>query len=108
MRESDPRILLFGLYELGFRALEAMAARNLRIAGVVTKPEDSLESQPLAGLAKKMGVPLLAPESPRRAEFLRRARTLAPDLIAVAGYHKILPPSLLRLPPRGVINLHGS
>jgi methionyl-tRNA formyltransferase len=105
---DSPRILLFGLYELGFRALEAMAARQLRVAGVVTKPESSLELLPLARLARKMDLPFFAPDTPRKASFLREARALAPDLIAVAGYHRILPPSLLRLPPRGVINLHGS
>jgi methionyl-tRNA formyltransferase len=35
-------------------------------------------------------------------------KALAPDLIAVAGYHRILPAALLQLAPRGAINLHGS
>jgi methionyl-tRNA formyltransferase len=105
---NEPRILLFGLYELGFRSLEALAARDLRVVGVVTKPESSLELLPLTRLARTLALPLLAPESPRRASFLRDVKELAPDLIAVAGYHRILPPSLLRLPSRGVVNLHGS
>ena len=105
---SQPRILLFGLYDLGFRALEALQDRALTVVGVVTKPESALELQPLARLTRKLGLPLLAPESPRATPFLREATALVPDLIAVAGYHRILPPALLRLPPRGVINLHGS
>jgi methionyl-tRNA formyltransferase len=102
------RILLFGIYELGFRSLEAMIARHLNVVGVVTKPENLLEAQPLTRLARETGTPVFAPESPREASFLRQARLLRPDLIVVAGYHKILPSSLLRLPPRGVLNLHGS
>src|SRR5205085_883999 len=102
------RILLFGIYELGFRALEALTARRLNVVGVVTKPDSLLEAQPLARLARETGRPLLAPESPRDAAFLRQVRLLQPDLIAVAGYHRILPPSLLRLPSRGVLNLHAS
>jgi methionyl-tRNA formyltransferase len=105
---GSPRILLFGLYELGFRSLEALAARNLRVAGVVTKPESALEEQPLTRLARALSLPLFAPETPRDPAFLRGIRALAPDLIAVSGYHRILPSSILRLPPRGVINLHGS
>jgi methionyl-tRNA formyltransferase len=31
-----------------------------------------------------------------------------PDLIAVAAFGRILPPSILSLPPRGCINVHGS
>ncbi len=103
-----PRILLFGIYELGFRSLEALLARNMNVVGVVTKPEGLLEAQPITRLARETGLPVLAPESPRDAGFLRQVRLLRPDLIAVAGYHKILPGSLLRLPPAGVINVHGS
>jgi len=108
VNRTSPRILLIGLYDLGFRALEALAARNLPVVGVVTKPEGFLETRPLARLARAMAIPLFAPESPRESPFLRRAEALAPDLLAVAGYHKILPTALLRLPPRGAINLHGS
>jgi len=106
--QPAPRILLFGIYELGFRSLEALLARNLNVVGVVTKPEGLLEAQPITRLARETGRPVLAPESPRDAGFLRQVRLLRPDLIAVAGYHKILPGSLLRLPPSGVINVHGS
>ncbi|HVE38672.1 MAG TPA: methionyl-tRNA formyltransferase [Planctomycetota bacterium] len=106
--QPTPRILLFGIYELGFRSLEALLARNLNVVGVVTKPEGLLEAQPITRLARETGRPVLAPESPRDAGFLRQVRLLRPDLIAVAGYHKILPGSLLRLPPSGVINVHGS
>src|SRR5437870_431515 len=49
-----------------------------------------------------------AKNPPRAAAFLRQVRLLRPDLIVVAGYHKILPPALLRMPPRGVLNAHGS
>jgi methionyl-tRNA formyltransferase len=105
---DSPRILLFGLYELGFRSLQAMVARNFPVAGVVTKPESSLELPSLVQLARTLHLPVLAPDTPRQARFLRAVRALAPDLIAVAGYHRILPPALLRLPARGTINLHGS
>lgn len=102
------RLLLFGIYELGFRALEALVLRNLDVVGVVTKPDPSLEAQPIYRLARAIGRPVLAPESPRDPEFLRQVRLLRPDLIAVAGYHKIFPSALLQIPPRGVINVHGS
>src|SRR6476646_561467 len=104
----SPRILLFGIYELGFRSLEAMLSRSQNVVGVVTKPEGLLEAQPITRLARETGRPVLAPESPRDPGFLRQARLLRPDLIAVAGYHKILPTALLRMPSAGVINAHGS
>ena len=74
--ESAPRtrVLLFGLYDLGLRALEGMEARKLDVVGVVTKAEPTLEAQPFVRLARAMGRPVFAPESMRDPEFLRRIR----------------------------------
>ncbi len=116
MRETssiqDPaprvRVLLFGLYELGLRALEGMEATPFEVTAIVTKPEPMLEAQPFVRLARATGRTVFAPESPRDPEFLRQVRRIAPDFIAVAGFHKLLPRDLLRVPARGAINLHGS
>lgn len=35
-------------------------------------------------------------------------RELAPDLIAVVAYGRILPKEILEIPPYGCINVHGS
>ena len=105
---SRTRILLFGMYRLGYLSLEEMLARGLEVVGLVTKPDPLIEEEPLAQLARSRGLPLLIPTRPGGAEFLKHVRRLRPDLIAVAGYHRILPRELLTLPTRGVINLHGS
>lgn len=102
------RILLFGIYKLGFRSLEALLERGMDVVGVVTKPDPQLDRQPLVCLARERGLPVLAPERPSSLSFFKEVRRLRPDLIAVTGYHKILPARLIALPPRGVINMHGS
>ena len=102
------RIALFGIYDIGLRALEALTAEHLEVVTVVTKPEAQPDAQPVARLARSLGKPVLTPHSPADRSFEDRMRELQPDLIAVAGYHKILPPQLLALPPQGVLNLHGS
>ena len=33
---------------------------------------------------------------------------MAPDLLLVAAYGKILPPAVLAIPPRGALNVHAS
>jgi methionyl-tRNA formyltransferase len=101
------RIALFGIYDIGLRALEALTAEHLEVIAVVTKPEEP-EEQPIARLARSLGKPVLTPHSPADRSFQDRIRELQPDLIAVAGYHKILPPQLLALAAQGVLNLHGS
>jgi methionyl-tRNA formyltransferase len=102
------RILLIGLYKLGHLSLEAMLRRGMDVIGVVTKSDPLLDGEPLACLTRSRGLPLLVPPGPRDPAFVKRVKALHPDLIAVAGYHRLLPPRLLALPPRGVLNLHGS
>lgn len=102
------RILLFGMYKLGHLSLDALIARGMDVVGMVTKPDPRIDQEPLARLARSRGLPLLLPAAPREPGFLRQVRRLRPDLIAVAGYHRKLPPRLLSLPPLGVLNLHGS
>jgi len=41
-------------------------------------------------------------------DFLQALNVWKPDLIAVAAFGRILPPTILSLPPLGCINVHGS
>src|SRR5579862_4214332 len=102
------RILLFGMYRLGFLSLDAMLARGMKVVALVTKPDPLIEEEPLAQLAKSRGIPLFMPSGPGEADFLKALRPLRPDLIVVAGYHRKLPRSILALAPRGALNVHGS
>src|SRR3989442_9063686 len=59
-------------------------------------------------LALARGVPVLQPERLRDPAFQEQLRQLAPDLIVVAAYGKILPRGVLDIPPHGAINVHAS
>src|SRR5262249_18162429 len=59
-------------------------------------------------IASARGLPVLQPERLRDAAFEDALGALAPDLIVVAAYGKILPPAILALPPRGCLNVHAS
>ena len=63
---------------------------------------------PVKQLAMTHGLPVLQPERLRDPAFQTALRELAPDLIVVAAYGKILPPTVLALPPHGCINVHAS
>ena len=102
------RLLFFGIYDIGVRALAALCHRGKKIVAVVTKPDAAAERQPVAAWAAHRGFAVLQPSSPKTADFLAEIRRLRPDLIVVAGYHKVIPPAILELPARGVINVHGS
>src|SRR5260370_10397457 len=101
------RVLLFGIYKVGSEALQSLIRRRVNLVGVVTK-SDSKEEQPVATVARDNQLPLLMPDSPSEEDFLQQISLLSPDLIAVSGYHKIIPQTVLSLPRLGVVNMHSS
>src|SRR5439155_1209281 len=60
------------------------------------------------GEAEANRLPVLQPERLHDAAFQDALSALAPDLVVVAAYGKILPRAVLDLPPRGCINVHAS
>jgi methionyl-tRNA formyltransferase len=63
---------------------------------------------PVHELAERLQLPVLTPQRARDSEFIEQIRSLAPDLIVLASYGKILPQSLLEIAPLGNWNLHAS
>jgi len=59
-------------------------------------------------LALAHGLAVLQPERVRDPSFLDALRALAPDLVVVAAYGRILPRTILDLPPQGCVNVHAS
>ena len=84
------------------------------VATVVTQPDRPagrgrrLEQPPVKVVAAKSGVEVVQPVSVRRPRFAAWLRRVAPDLLLVAAYGKILPPAILAIPPRGALNVHAS
>jgi len=109
------RIIFMGTPELSCASLrELLASPSFQVTGVVTqadKPKGrdlKLQPSPVKQLALSHGLTLLQPERARNEEFLQQLRSLEPELIVVAAYGQILPPSILELPRLGCINVHTS
>lgn len=81
---------------------------------MVTNPDRSagrkleLHAPPVKEAALDAGLEVLQPEKARDPEFQQRLRALAPDVASVVAYGKILPASVLDIPPFGFVNLHFS
>ncbi len=109
------RVLFFGTSEFAVPSLEALA-RDARfdVIAVVTQPDRAkgrgrhLAVSPVKAAAERLGLPVMQPRRVRSAAFLETARSLAPDVLALASYGQIIPPALLELAPLGPINVHGS
>jgi len=63
---------------------------------------------PVKVYAEAQGIPVYQPNTLRGAEFEALLTELAPELIVVVAYGKILPQNVLEFPKHGCINVHGS
>ncbi len=65
-------------------------------------------SSSVTQLAREKNLTLLQPEKIRDEAFLETIRALKPDICVVVAYGKILPQTLLDIPPMGFLNVHTS
>lgn len=103
-----------GTPEFAVPSLEALLRSEDQVVGVVTQPDrpkgrgQELTAPPVKQLATRSGIPVLQPTKMKDPGFLSALQAWQPDVITVAAFGRILPPSILSLPPRGCINVHGS
>ncbi len=131
-----PRILFFGTPEIAVPTLRKLKHSGLcEVVGVVTQPDkpsgrgQKLRPSPVKQAAEELGLAVfqptalkgisqtgdgleftsLKPPSTPSAEFVQYLNQAGPfDCFIVVAYGKIIPPSLIELPKRGIINIHLS
>jgi methionyl-tRNA formyltransferase len=109
------RLAFFGTPDFAVPSLLALLEEGFDVVVVVTQPDrpqgrsrSTLVPPPVKEAALAEGLPVLQPENPNSAEFLEALKAHAPDLGVVVAYGHILKPSLLAVPPRGMVNVHAS
>lgn len=108
------RLVFAGTPEVAVPSLDALAASDHDLVGVVTRPDApagrgrKLVASPVAQRAAELGVPVLKPDHPRDPAFQEELRALAPDCCPVVAYGALLPQSALDIPAHGWVNLHFS
>ena len=63
---------------------------------------------PVGERAARLRLLALTPARPREPAFVAQLAELRPEIGILADYGKLLPPAVLDLPPRGILNLHPS
>ena len=58
--------------------------------------------------ALELGLEIYQPERIKDAKVVARLQAIAPELMVVVAYGQIIPPSILSIPPHGVVNVHAS
>lgn len=109
------KILFMGTPDFARFSLQALVERSgHKICGVITQPDKpkgrgyALMPPPVKVYALERGIPVFQPDTLKNDAFAELLDTLAPDLIAVAAYGKILPKNVIDYPKYGCINVHGS
>ena len=107
-------ILFMGTPDFALASLRALHESGQRIVGVITQPDKPrgrgyvLTPPPVKVYATEHDLPVYQPATLRNGAFDETLASLAPDLIVVVAYGKLLPKSVLEYPRLGCINVHGS
>lgn len=103
-----------GTPDFALFSLDALVKNGEEIVGVVTQPDKpkgrgyTLTPPPVKVYAQEHGFEVFQPTTLKDGAFSETLERLAPDMIVVVAYGKILPKYVLDYPKYGCINVHGS
>ena len=95
-------------------SLSAVLDAGHHVVAAVTRPDAhagrGLKPRPPAVkvVSAHRGVPILQPEALESPGFLESVEALAPEVLVVVAFGRLLKPPLLDMAPRGAINVHAS
>ncbi len=104
---------MFGYHTMGCVGFDALLRNGFEIAAVFTHRDDPAEEvwwERLTDRAEAHGIPVHYPEKPELKDpaFAVQVAGYRPDFIFSFYFRWMIPESVLRLAPRGALNLHGS
>ncbi len=104
-----------GTPDFAVPSLAALLEAGHEVCGVFCQPDkpvgrhqNKLQAPPVKQFALSNDIPVFQPVKLRDGTALAQLKELAPELIVVAAYGRILPDDILALPPKGCINVHSS
>ncbi|HVX58036.1 MAG TPA: methionyl-tRNA formyltransferase, partial [Candidatus Saccharimonadales bacterium] len=91
--------------------LQALVAAGYRVAAVVVSQSDPAQSRKartleVATVAQQLGIPLLAPA--KLTDIKDQLQEIGAQAGILVAYGKLVPPEIIDLFPRGIINIHPS
>ncbi|MEK7540378.1 MAG: methionyl-tRNA formyltransferase [Patescibacteria group bacterium] len=114
MLSKQTRVVFFGTPDLAIPALQALVESGVLILAVVTQPDrpvgrkQLMTPPPVKVWAEEHHLNVIQPQKIRTLEFETWLKDQKPDICVVVAYGKIFPESLLKVPPKGFVNIHPS
>jgi len=108
------KIIFAGTPEFAADSLEAIIKHGHQVIAVYTQPDrragrgKKILKSAVKLVAEKHGIPVYQPEKLTNESAQKELAGLAPDLMIVAAYGLLLPPTVLSTPTLGCINIHAS
>lgn len=114
------RVVFMGTPLFAVPSLKALIEAGYEVCGVFSQPDkpvgrhqNKLKPTPVKECALNYNsigynIPVYQPENLRDGTALSVLKELAPELIVVAAYGRVLPDEILTLPSMGCINVHSS
>ena len=108
------RIVFMGTPDFAVAALETLHEAGHDIVGVYTRMDTpknrgmKMLPPPVKVKALEYGIPVYQPKNLRGEDTQQELRDMAPEVIVVAAYGRILPQAVLDIPKHGCLNIHAS
>ena len=108
------RIVFMGTPDFAVPCLQKILDSHHQVVGVFSQPDKPkgrgyvLTPPPVKELALQYNLPVYQPATLKDGTAMEILRELAPEIIVVVAYGKILRKEVLDLPKYGCINIHGS
>ncbi|MEO8097180.1 MAG: methionyl-tRNA formyltransferase [Acidobacteriota bacterium] len=108
------KLVFMGTPAFAVPSLDSLVKAGHQVMAVFTQPDrpkgrgqkDSMPAVKEAAL--RLGLPVYQPERVRAPEIVEQLGAMAPEAMVVVGYGQIIPQAILDIPPKGIINVHGS
>lgn len=108
------RVVFMGSPHFAMPSLRALVDAGYDVAAVITQPDrpagrgGRVTPPPVKVVAAELGLSVLQPSTFKEEGAVEALRLLAPDVVVVAAYGRILPRRVLDIPRRGCVNVHAS
>ena len=108
------RLVFMGTPDFAVPCLRRLAEDGHEVLAVFTQPDKPqgrkfiITPPPVKVTAQELGLPVFQPKTLKDEAVQAQLRALAPDVIVVVAYAKLLPKAVLDIPRLGCVNVHGS